>query len=99
MKNSIPIFIFLRALGLTEEKIILSINNSNIFENLKDDELEISNKLEKLGKYIPKTLEGTFIMLGELLTDEKHNILRMLSKIKIYIKLFEMFGNLKLFVF
>lgn len=88
MKNPIPILIFLRSLGLTEEKILLSINDSNIFRNLKNDELKTFEKFEEyLGKYIPRTTEGAFILLGEILTGKEHNILSILLKKNIEYKI------------
>jgi hypothetical protein len=99
MKNAIPILIFLRSLGLTEEKILLSINDSNIFSNLKNDELKTFEKFEEyLGKYIPRTIEGTFILLGEILTGKEHNILSILLKKISNIRLFDIF-LIKVFCF
>ena len=71
-------------MGLTEEKILLSVNDANIFENLKHDELKTFTKSEEnLGKYIPRTIEGIFIILGELLTGQENNILSILLKTRI----------------
>lgn len=79
MKNSIPILIFLRSLGLTEEKILLSINDSNKFKNLKQDETKMFEKYEKSN---PKTVEEVFSMLGELLTGEELDIMSISIKQK-----------------
>jgi DNA-directed RNA polymerase beta subunit len=79
MKNSIPILIFLRSLGLTEEKILLSINDSNKFKFLKEDEAKTFEKYEKPN---PTTLEEIFSMLGELLTGEELDIMSLYIKQK-----------------
>lgn len=77
MKHSIPILIFLKSLGLTQQKIMLAINDSTVFKNLIQDELKTFEKYEdKCGKNFPKTIEGNFELLGEILTEKTQNIMR-----------------------
>jgi hypothetical protein len=74
MKNSIPLLIFLRSLGLTEEKILLSINDYIILTNLKYYELKIFKKFQKSYSYI---LKNSFVILGKIFTQKEQNIVRI----------------------
>lgn len=64
MKNKIPIFIFLQALGLSEKKIIYSIKNIKTLEN--------STKTT-----INKSTEKALIKLNEITIEQESNIVKL----------------------
>lgn len=81
MRKSIPILTFLKSVGLTEEKILLSVNDYNILRNLQKDEERTFERLEKKFEIeIPRTRDGIFILLGYILTGKEHNIMWILIK-------------------
>lgn len=64
MKNKIPIFIFLQALGLSEKKIIYSIKH---IETLKDSTKTAINK----------STEKALIKLNEITIEQESNIVKL----------------------
>lgn len=68
-------------MGLTDQKVLLSINDSNIFENLKKDELKA---FEKFGKDNTKLVESSLSVLAEIFAKNDLNVVRIFPQIKVY---------------
>lgn len=64
MRNKIPIFIFLQALGFSEKKIIYSIKHPKFLKN--------STK-----KTITKSTKKALIKLNEITIEQESNIMRL----------------------
>jgi hypothetical protein len=67
---------FLRSLGLTERKILLSINDWKIFKTLKNDEKDALKKFELYGS---QTIQQVSSLLGAILMIQEPDIMRLLK--------------------